>query len=187
MALKRLHQRLSHTMIYMTHDQIEAMTLADRIAVMKGGVVQQLDTPHVIYNRPINRFVAGFIGSPGMNFLKGHLVPEGELAIDPGNVVIPVRDYAFDGAGRAEGVVSFGIRPEHVVSGDAAAAMPFATTTRVEIVEPMGPDTLVWGRIDGQNLTFRVDSKHELRVGDTVQIGFDPRRASVFNASGERM
>ena len=185
--LQRLHQRLSNTMIYVTHDQIEAMTLADRIAVMKDGVVQQLDTPHAIYNRPINRFVAGFIGSPGMNFLEGHLISGDGPVIDLGNMVIPADDYAFDGTGCAEGAVSFGIRPEHVVSGEGATAMPFSTATRVEIVEPMGPDTLVWSKIDGQNVTFRVDSNHEPDVGDTVQIGFDPARASVFNASGKRI
>src|SRR4030095_3892093 len=75
--IKRLHQRLANTMIYVTHDQIEAMTLADRIAVMKGGLIQQFDSPQAIYNRPVNRFVAGFVGSPGMNFLEGALEGEG--------------------------------------------------------------------------------------------------------------
>jgi multiple sugar transport system ATP-binding protein len=122
-----------------------------------------------------------------MNFLESQLISGDGAAFDLGNVVIPAGGYAFDGTGFAEGPVSFGIRPEHVVSGEGAAEMPFHTTTPVEIVEPMGSDTLVWGKIDGQNFTFRVKSDHQLKVGDTVQVGFDPARASVFNASGDRM
>src|SRR3954471_15483147 len=87
--IKRLHQRLANTMIYVTHDQIEAMTLADRIAVMKGGLIQQLDAPQAIYNRPVNRFVAGFIGSPGMNFLEGALEGEGTPAFRAGDIAVP--------------------------------------------------------------------------------------------------
>ena len=98
--IKRLHQRLANTMIYVTHDQIEAMTLADRIAVMKGGVIQQLDAPQAIYNRPVNRFVAGFLGSPAMNFLEGELVETPAFKI--GTISVPLARYKFDGMdGRA--------------------------------------------------------------------------------------
>src|SRR6478735_6574122 len=118
--IKRLHQRLANTMIYVTHDQIEAMTLADRIAVMYGGEIQQLDTPQAIYNHPVNRFVAGFIGSPGMNFLDGAVDTNGDATFRSGEIAVPLSRYAFDkNAGRAEKAV-LGVRPEHVVYGDVA-------------------------------------------------------------------
>ena len=94
--IKRLHQRLANTMIYVTHDQIEAMTLADRIAIMSGGEIQQFDSPQAIYNRPVNRFVAGFIGSPGMNFIHGELSDGGAPAFRSGEVTVPLARYNFD-------------------------------------------------------------------------------------------
>jgi multiple sugar transport system ATP-binding protein len=180
--LKRLHQRLANTMIYVTHDQIEALTLADRIAIMKGGVIQQLDAPHEIYNRPINRYVADFIGSPGMNFLSGEIAVGGDPLFKAGSQSIPLARYAFDAGPRA-GPATFGIRPEHVAFGANAEAMPFRHEVGVEIVEPMGSDTLVWAKIGDQNLSFRVDSEKTLKVGDKVPIGFDPARASLFDGA----
>jgi multiple sugar transport system ATP-binding protein len=186
--IKRLHQKLKNTMIYVTHDQIEAMTLADRIAVMKGGVIQQLDAPQAIYNRPVNRFVAAFIGSPGMNFLTGRLLAGDAPAFEAGTEVIPCGGYPFDGAGRRSGPAAFGIRPEHVVAGAGAATMPFSTESAVEVVEPMGSDTLVWTRLGGQNFTCRVKSEQTVKVGDRMPIGFDPARASLFDeVTGERL
>lgn len=185
--IKRLHQKLSNTMIYVTHDQIEAMTLADRIAIMKGGVLQQLDTPQMIYARPINRFVAGFIGSPGMNFLNVELVGRDDPAFKLGATHIPASSYAFDARGLVEGAAIFGVRPEHVALGNAAEKLPFKTDVTIEVIEPMGADTLVWSRLEGQEFTFRIDSEHGFRVGDQVRIGFDPARASVFDLNGERL
>jgi multiple sugar transport system ATP-binding protein len=187
--IKRLHQKLANTMIYVTHDQIEAMTLADRIAVMKGGVIQQLDAPQQIYNHPVNLFVAGFIGSPGMNFLDGQLEAGPGLKVVIGDATVPVDRYKFDGAGtRPAGPAVLGIRPEHIVFGEAAGAMPFAQEVVVEIVEPMGSDTLVWTKLGGRNLAFRVESERALNTGDRVTIGFDPARASLFDsATGSRI
>ncbi len=185
--IKRLHQKLSNTMIYVTHDQIEAMTLADRIAIMKGGVLQQLDTPQTIYSRPANRFVAGFIGSPGMNFLNVELTNGDEPAFKVGNTVIPAAGYSFDAKGLKAGPVTFGVRPEHVASGEAAEKQPFKTDVVIEVIEPMGADTLVWSRFEGQEFTFRIDSEHSFQVGDPVRIGFDPARASVFDPNGDRL
>src|SRR5690606_26772563 len=91
--IKRLHQKLENTMIYVTHDQIEAMTLADRIAVMRGGIIQQLDTPQSIYSRPVNRFVAGFIGSPGMNFIEGEVKTGAGYSFSAGDIAIPLDRY----------------------------------------------------------------------------------------------
>jgi len=187
--IKLLHRRLQNTMIYVTHDQIEAMTLADRIAVMKGGVIQQLDAPQTIYNRPVNRFVAGFLGSPAMNFIEGQLEAGDVAAFTADGVSIPLGRYEFDkDRGSAGKPCVFGIRPEHVAFGDAAKAMPFTAESAVEIVEPMGSDTLVWTKLGGRNFSFRVEAEKTLRTGDPIRIGFDPARASLFDTqSGNRL
>jgi multiple sugar transport system ATP-binding protein len=179
--LKRLHQRLGNTMIYVTHDQIEAMTLASRIAIMRGGKIQQLAPPSEIYNTPVNRYVAGFIGSPEMNFLEGK-VDGGTF--DGGAVRVPLDRYGFAGS-RTDGPACFGIRPEHVVAGEGAAAQPFRADCTVEIVEPMGSDTLVWTRLGGENFRVRMDGQASVRPGDLLPIGFDPARASIFDTRTE--
>ena len=180
--IKRLHQKLANTMIYVTHDQIEALTLADRIAVMKGGVIQQLDGPQAIYNRPVNRFVAGFIGSPGMNFLDGDVSRDGGPSFLVGDLRIPLDRYEFSSA-NAAGAAALGIRPEHVALDEAGAAMPFTQEVVVEIVEPMGSDTLVWTTLAGHNFNFRVPSERTLKDRERITIGFDPARASIFDAA----
>ena len=186
--IKRLHQRLNNTMIYVTHDQIEAMTLADRIAVMYGGEIQQLDTPQAIYNKPVNRFVAGFIGSPGMNFMDGSVANGSATVFRTGDIAVPLDRYRFDDAIKSNGEAVLGVRPEHIVYGSAASGQPFSQEVEVEVVEPMGSDTLVWGKLCSQNLSFRVEAEKSLKVGDRILIGFDPGRASLFdNASGRRL
>ena len=179
--IKRLHQRLQNTMIYVTHDQIEAMTLADRIAIMRGGLIQQLDSPSVIYNRPASKYVAGFIGSPEMTFFKGEL--RGDQFVT-GGTSISVKEYAFSG-GRADGPAWFGIRPEHVETGDAARAMPFSIETSVDIVEPMGSDTLVWVKVAGQDLRLRMDGQAPVQTGDRIVVGFSGERAHLFDVASE--
>jgi multiple sugar transport system ATP-binding protein len=186
--IKRLHQQLRNTMIYVTHDQIEAMTLADRIAVMRGGIIQQFDTPKRIYGRPENRFVAGFIGSPGMNFLKGDLVMrEAAPHFVADGIDVALSTYAFDGDGFREGPAELGVRPEHVAS-NSGEGWPFSTASKVEVVEPMGSDTLVWTRLGRQEFTIRLASERAPETGQDIAIGFDPMRASVFDvASGRRL
>jgi len=178
--IKRLHQRLKNTMIYVTHDQIEALTLADRIAVMKNGVIQQLADPHTIYNKPVNLYVAGFIGSPQMNMFQGTL--DKATFTTEGGTTIPVGNYAFEVPVKGANKAVLGIRPEHIVLGDEAAAMPFVTEAEIEIVEPMGSDTLAWTTIAGQAITFRCDSDVEIATGQKVRIGFDPARGSLFSS-----
>lgn len=187
--IKRLHQRLENTMIYVTHDQIEAMTLADRIAIMRGGLIQQLDTPYNIYNNPVNKYVAGFIGSPAMNFIEGTLTPGEKLMFSSGSLDIAMDGYELTQtlkSGPMQGV-TLGIRPEHVLFGDAAATAPFSREVTVEVVEPMGADTLVWAMIDELSFRFRVEGQLQLRRGDTVKIGFDPARGSMFDADEKRI
>lgn len=182
--IKRLHHRLKNTMIYVTHDQIEALTLADRIAIMRNGIIQQLDTPHEIYNRPVNLYVAGFMGSPGMNFIEGEISGAGESSFNFASTQVPLARYPFAQADRPNNAV-FGIRPEHVTCGAAAADEPFSVDVEIEVVEPMGADTLVWAVLDGKEFRFRVDGQSLLRAGETVRIGFDPAKASIFDAASE--
>ncbi|MEZ5805400.1 MAG: ABC transporter ATP-binding protein [Rhizobiaceae bacterium] len=181
--IKRLHQRLGNTMIYVTHDQIEAMTLADRIAVMRGGLIQQLDTPHAIYSRPVNRFVAGFIGSPGMNFLAGAVeVRDGKPRFVAEDLDVPLATYAFDRNAVVAGPAELGVRPEHI-GVNSGEDWPYARKVAIEVVEPMGSDTLIWAKLGRQDIAMRLPSERAPRVGDQVSIGFDPMRASLFNAS----
>jgi multiple sugar transport system ATP-binding protein len=181
--IKRLHQRLKNTMIYVTHDQIEAMTLADRIAIMKNGVIQQLADPHTIYNKPVNLFVAGFIGSPSMNFINGEL-KSGTFTAN--GLTIPLDRYNF--SGDANGKAVLGVRPEHVAVGEEARKQPFQLESEIEIVEPMGAETVAWTKVAEQPLTLRASAEIDLKPGQKVLIGFDPGRGSVFNAeSGERI
>lgn len=180
--IKRLHQRLNNTMIYVTHDQVEAMTLADRIAIMRDGLIQQLDSPHEIYNRPVNKYVADFIGSPSMNFLEGQLSSNATFSF--GGAKIDLSDYDF-ADGPADQNAWFGYRPEHAVAGDGADQMPVSFDVVAEIVEPMGSDTLVWASIEGQSFRVRVDGQASIKRGSKFKLGIDPKRASVFDQETE--
>ena len=179
--IKRLHQQLGTTMIYVTHDQIEALTLADRIAVMKDRTIQQLATPEEIYLRPANRFVAGFVGSPAMNFHAGAIeAGKSGPAFRRGELSLPLPDRFRD----AGGAVELGIRPEHIVIGAGADALPAA----VEMVEPMGAETLVWARVAGEPFSLRVEHTVKLRPGDRIDLGFPGENVHVFRAgTGERL
>jgi len=186
--LKRLHQKLAHnTMIYVTHDQIEALTLADRIAVMKGGVIQQLADPHTIYNRPRNLYVAGFIGSPPMSFLDGSVLAEGGGFIFRfGDHVIPLDGYVADTELRPLSDAILGVRPEHVEIRTENEASDTATFPAVvDLEEPMGADSLLWVTFAGQTLSVRVDSSRRFRPGDPVRLGFNLPMASVFDRQSE--
>ena len=184
--IKRLHQQLENTMIYVTHDQVEAMTLADRIAIMKDGLIQQLGTPDEIYNRPANKYVAGFIGSPSMNFLEGTIA---ENTVSCGSVTLPMDGYQFTDQSVSrtpQGTdIWVGIRPEHVVTGPAADNQAFSTDISVELVEPMGSDKLVWTQLAGEAFRFRMDGQANVAPGDTVRIGINTAYASLFSKNKE--
>ena len=184
--IKKLHAKVDATVIYVTHDQVAAMTLADRIAVMRGGVVQQLDTPQAIYGRPVNRFVAGFLGSPAMNFLKGRIEHDnGAPWFMADGIAVPLATYAFE-APPKDGPAVLGIRPEHI-GLNMGDGWPFAADTDVDVVEPMGSDTLVWARIGGQNLSIRITAERAPRPGDRISVSFDPMRASLFGEDDKRL
>jgi multiple sugar transport system ATP-binding protein len=185
--IKKLHQELGNTMIYVTHDQIEALTLADRIAVMKSGVVQQYASPYEIHRHPANLFVAGFIGSPAMNKIDGSLAPSGPgWRLDHAGGSIDMGGYAF-AAPPSGGPAILGVRPENIAVGDAPAQHS-AARGRVTIVEPMGGETILWTTFAGKPMTIRVDGESPVRLGDEIAFHFDVARASAFDAqTGRRL
>ena len=180
--LKRLHTQLENTMIYVTHDQVEAMTLADRIAIMKGGKIMQLGSPDEIYNQPQNLYVADFIGSPSMNFLEGTL--DGG-AFKSRDLSLSMQGYAFAAPQVASGPAIIGIRPEHVITGELVPGAPFQTEVTIDLVEPMGSDTLVYAQIDDKPFRIRMEGQARVKRGETLAIGLDPARASLFDKSTE--
>ena len=187
--IKRLHQTLGNTMIYVTHDQIEALTLADRVAVMRGGTIQQLDAPQTIYNKPNNLYVAGFIGSPSMNFLKGNIEGSGaKAAFKLGTLSIPLKSYLADAPLSAK-AATLGVRPEHIrVNGGAEEGATAEYPAIVDIVEPMGADTLIWLKVEGQTISARVESNESFVPGQKVKVRFRINLASIFDeATTDRM
>ncbi|MFA3920378.1 ABC transporter ATP-binding protein [Ruegeria hyattellae] len=180
--LKRLHKQLKNTMIYVTHDQVEAMTLADRIAIMRGGKIMQLGSPDEIYNRPQNIYVAGFIGSPAMNMIEGR-VEGGNFVAD--GLSLPLDGYEFQNRSHIKGNVVVGIRPEHVLTGDAVESAVSKADIEVQVVEKLGSDTLVHATLGAHNLRFRMDGLSRVKEGDRLRVGFDTSRASLFDASTE--
>ncbi|AOK52077.1 sn-glycerol-3-phosphate ABC transporter ATP-binding protein UgpC [Burkholderia stagnalis] len=192
--IKLLHQRLGTTIVYVTHDQIEAMTLGDRIAVMKDGVVQQFGAPQDIYDSPSNLFVAGFIGAPPMNFINGRLVGQGSgvaLEIDTG-VTRGVLNLPFD-AGKLNAHVGreviLGLRPEritdvrHAHNGDASHLQPL--DVRVDVTEPTGPDTHVFAQVNGKRIVSRVHPAANPQPDQTLSLLFDVSKAVLFDPASE--
>jgi multiple sugar transport system ATP-binding protein len=182
--LKLLHRQLGSTMVYVTHDQVEAMTLATRMVVMRGGRIQQIGAPAEVYERPANLFVAGFLGAPGMNFVTGTLE---QRRAGPGFVSAPLQldlagcDLAPSLSGPREVVLGF--RPEHV---RLAADGEFEG--RVQLVEPMGNHDVVWIVSAGLSLAAVVHEGVDLQFDQPLRYRIDARRASVFDpASGERL
>lgn len=178
--IKRLHARLENTMIYVTHDQIEALTLADRIAVMKGGIIQQLADPRTIYNKPSNLFVAGFIGSPAMSFLDGSMSGG---TFSAGDVSISLEGYDGDASGDLSGV-KLGLRPEHI--NVSATASPGSVPAIVDVEEPMGSDSLLWVSVAGQPVSVRIDPEVRHARGSEVHLSLDIAKSSLFDTGTEQ-
>ena len=187
--INKLHQRLQTTFIYVTHDQTEAMTMATRIAVINKGVLQQLDTPQHLYDHPNNLFVAGFIGSPAMNFFPGKLRrDDGKLVVDTGDFVVPIpaknsKPYEAH-AGKD---VIFGIRPENIHDVHFVPANIDAekVAVKVDVTELMGNEIFLY-LVSGKN-TFvaRVDPRSELHVGEQAEVAFNMDNIHVFDAATE--
>ncbi len=184
--IKRLHQQLANTMIYVTHDQIEALTLADRIAVMKGGLIQQLDEPLTIYNRPRNLFVASFIGSPAMNFIKGEITgTNGSPVFRAGDLNISLAGYETQQSPAPGHCVILGFRPEHITISDVPGPAGRSCEAVVDLDEPMGADSLVWLKVAGKAISVRVDSGRRYQPGEKVFLVFNPAMASLFDVATE--
>ncbi|MFK3793045.1 ABC transporter ATP-binding protein [Pseudomonas piscis] len=188
--MKLMHQRLKTTTVYVTHDQIEAMTLGDKVAVMKDGIIQQFGTPQQIYNDPANLFVASFIGSPPMNFIPLRLQrQEGRLLalLDSGQARCELPLGPRD-AGLEEREVILGIRPEQIALAPAEANGLPSIRAEVEVVEPTGPDTLVFVTLNGTKVCCRLAPDQAPAAGQNLTLQFDPARVLLFDAqSGERL
>ena len=179
--IKELHQRLKTTSIYVTHDQIEAMTMADKIVVMRDGIVEQTGGPLDLYDRPVNTFVAGFIGSPSMNMIPGTARHAGgAFNVDFGDgVLLPAPSGAKVQDGQA---VLFGLRPEHCALGESGLPV------QVAVVEPTGADTQLYCRFKGQEVTATIGDRADCRPGDRINLAPDLRRAHLFDAAtGSRL
>ncbi len=176
--IKRLHVRLGATMIFVTHDQIEALTLADRIAVMRDRRIQQLGTPTEIYTRPVSRFVATFVGCPAMGFIAGHLVEGRRFKAD--GLDLSLDGYQALGEMAAGRPVDLGIRPEHIT---LAPGHPEAIEAPLELVEPMGSDLLAWVRLGTVSLAMRLPAETPLSLGDRLPVMLPASRFNLFDAA----
>jgi multiple sugar transport system ATP-binding protein len=178
--IKELHQRLKTTTVYVTHDQIEAMTMADKIVVMHDGLVEQIGAPLELYDRPDNLFVAGFIGSPAMNFLKGTIRHNGSAGFDgPGGARLPLTAAPAGADGRP---AIYGVRPEHFAIADDGAE------TEIQVVEPTGSEIQVVARLGGEDVIAVFRERHQFKPGDRIRLKPDPRFVHLFDEpTGKRL
>jgi multiple sugar transport system ATP-binding protein len=178
--IKELHQRLKTTTVYVTHDQIEAMTMADRIVVMHDGIVEQVGAPLELYDRPDNLFVAGFIGSPAMNCLKGTLRRNGRAEVEgPGGVRLPVGSVPGGAEGQS---VVYGVRPEHFLLADDGAE------AEIQVVEPTGSEIQVVAKLGGQDIIAVFRERHQFKPGEKIRLKPDPKLIHLFDEpTGKRL
>ena len=183
--LKQLHHNLGATMIHVTHDQIEALTLASRICVMHKGQIQQFDTPDVVYNQPANRYVASFLGSPSMNFIEGHLMPrEGRVYFECPVLELDVSDYAFAAPPAAQQACTLGIRAEHLSVAPSRA--PGQVRAQLELVEPMGAHQIAWLRAQGVSLAMQTAPDLLLSTEAPMELALQSRHVSLFDAASQQ-
>ncbi|MFS2160027.1 ABC transporter ATP-binding protein [Pseudomonas sp. Pseusp122] len=188
--MKLMHQRLKTTTVYVTHDQIEAMTLGDKVAVMKDGIVQQFGTPKEIYNNPANLFVASFIGSPPMNFIPLRLQrKDGRLIalLDSGQARCEL-PMSMNDAGLEDREVILGLRPEQILLASTETSGLPAIRAEVQVTEPTGPDTLVFVDLNQSKVCCRLAPDVAPQVGESLNLQFDPSKVLLFDAkTGERL
>jgi multiple sugar transport system ATP-binding protein len=188
--IARLHQRLGTTIVYVTHDQVEAMTMGDRIAVMREGLLQQVGTPKMLYEAPVNRFVAGFIGSPSMNFLQGRVTVDGDkiaLALDGLEVPLSGRAAAVARSRGADAELILGMRPEHFDAAGTQTSGVVSLPATVEVVEFLGNDELIHANVAGNDVVALVPASLSIAVGDKMTLviadslvhAFDPGTDAV--------
>jgi multiple sugar transport system ATP-binding protein len=181
--IKRLHQRLGSTVMYVTHDQVEAMTLADRIVVMRDGHIEQIGTPEQLYDEPANTFVAAFMGSPPMNLIQGRAEGTDALELGNGQVLrVPAERARHLMAAKS---LTVGMRPEKIRI-DASGSLRF--TAQIELVEVLGGETVLHANLGDQSLLVRVSGRPSMAVGQSVPLSLDAADLYLFNAaSGERL
>lgn len=191
--ISKLHHTLGSTMIYVTHDQVEAMTMGDKIVVMKSGFVQQTDSPLNLYNSPVNKFVAGFIGSPAMNFVPGSFKDESGIKhfiSKEGNLKVSLTKQQSDLiSGGSYNNVWLGIRPEDIyleLNSLQDKAQFSELSIPLEVVEPMGNETFIYFSIEGVQITARVSSRALMQHGDTVTVYFDSSKTHYFDMTTEQ-
>jgi len=188
--ISKLHRDLNATMIYVTHDQVEAMTMGDRIVVMNAGHVQQIDSPLALYNRPANKFVAGFIGSPAMNFVPGTISGDAgpRFHSDDGAIVLSMPQPASKALATYQGKkVMLGVRPEHLAMAEGSATAARTSTVRLHLdaVEPMGNEIVLHGRAGAYDITARVAPRQVPEPGDEVGLVVDLSQLHFFDATTE--
>ncbi len=183
--ISRLHKQLQTTMIYVTHDQIEAMSMGDRIVVMKGGVVQQVDSPLTIYNKPANRFVAGFIGSPTMNFFSGRLLKEATTVFESSDKVLRLALQDRESSrlqSRLQGEITLGIRPEHIMGRSQNSSAVISAT--IDVTEPVGNEIFLYFTLgnSAQQYVSRIPSDIQPEAGKQFNLYFDLSRLHFFDS-----
>jgi len=185
--LKRLHERLETTAIYVTHDQVEAMTLGDRVVVMKDGLVQQVGDPLGIYSKPRNRFVAGFIGSPAMNFVECAVAGNGELSVDAQGfrIVVPAAQKASLERYRGK-PVTLGVRPEDIREATTDAPSGYGIDAVVEVVEPLGNEILLNVKVGQHWMVARIPPTSRVRLHEQVPLTLNPDRLHFFDKQTEQ-
>ena len=182
--IKQLHHRLQATSVFVTHDQVEAMTMADRLMVMRDGVIEQIGTSKEVYDRPASVFVAGFIGAPPMNFLSGHMGDNGQVVHLTNGIALELMTTAYRAYGGK--TVTVGIRPEHIRLGSQAGGIHL--TTRLDLVEELGAGQLVYTSIGGCNLTIAVPADVAWVQQDPLTLSIMPHRIHLFDhSSGVRL
>ena len=188
--ISKLHQKLNTTMIYVTHDQTEAMTMATRIVIMKDGIVQQVGAPKTVYNQPANMFVAGFIGSPQMNFINAVLSKNGgkyTLDFDKYHVPVPESKVNADLDNYVGKEVVLGIRPEHVHDEpEEIAKAECLLKANVDVTELMGAEIYLYVNINGTPITARVEPASTAKPGDDIEIAFDLSKLHIFDKDTEK-
>lgn len=188
--LKRLHKNLQATIIYVTHDQVEAMTMADKIVIMKDGIIQQIGDPYSVYFDPQNKFVAGFIGTPAMNFINARLISDkGKLWVTAETMKIIVPDkFTPKLEPYIDKDIIFGIRPENIYDKMFAvnATEDNTVTGMVDVVEPLGSETLIHATIDGNDIVAKVDPKTRAQAGTKIDLVFDVTMMHIFDPETEK-
>ena len=175
-------------MIYVTHDQTEAMTMGDKIIIMKDGIINQIDTPLNLYNKPTNKFVAGFIGSPSMNFVKGKLQKNNKLYFvsEDGKLNIELtKEQSEKLSNYEEKGITLGIRPEDILMQDSEENNTHSTKVKLDVVEPMGNEIFIYFIISGEQLIARLPSTSDIKRNEEMEIYFNINKIHFFDEASE--